>query len=81
LIAGAPYHSEYLDGVTDTVKEDLEDEELWEAKDLKIPVYNTENGISECLSLPNLGAYYTELFNSLDIKYESCWNKKWAPCS
>ena len=19
-----------------------------------------------------------ELFNSLDIKYESCWNKKWA---
>jgi fatty acid synthase subunit alpha, fungi type/fatty acid synthase subunit beta, fungi type len=50
LIAGAPYHSEYLDRVTDTVKEDLEDEELWEAKDLKIPVYNTENGISESLS-------------------------------
>jgi fatty acid synthase subunit alpha len=21
----------------------------------------------------------TELFNSLDIKYKSCWNKKWAP--
>ena len=20
-----------------------------------------------------------ELFSSLDIKYESCWNKKWAP--
>ena len=20
-----------------------------------------------------------ELFNSLDVKYESCWNKKWAP--
>ena len=20
-----------------------------------------------------------ELFNSLDINYESCWNKKWAP--
>ena len=20
-----------------------------------------------------------ELFNSLDIKYESCWNKRWAP--
>lgn len=20
-----------------------------------------------------------ELFNSLDIMYESCWNKKWAP--
>ena len=45
LLVGVPYHSEYLEGVTDTVaEEDLEDEELWEAKDLKIPVYNTENG-------------------------------------
>jgi len=44
LIVGVPYHSEYLDGVTDTVEEDLEDEEFWEAKDLKIPVYNTEDG-------------------------------------
>jgi len=44
-----------LDGVTDTVEEDLEDEELWEAKDLKIPVFNTEDGIS--VSLPSLGAY------------------------
>jgi hypothetical protein len=41
--------------VTDTVEDDLEDEELWEAKDLKIPVYNTEDGIS--ISLANLGAY------------------------
>jgi fatty acid synthase subunit alpha len=55
LLVGVPYHSEYLDGVTDTVEEDLEDEELWEAKDLKIPVYNTEDGIS--VSLPNFGAY------------------------
>jgi fatty acid synthase subunit alpha len=55
LLVGVPYHSEYLDGVTDTVEEDLEDEELWEAKDLKIPVYNTEDGIS--ISLANLGAY------------------------
>ena len=47
LLVGVPYHSEYLDGVTDSVaEEDLEDEELWEAKDLKIPVYNTEDGIS-----------------------------------
>ena len=45
LLVGVPYHSEYLDGVTDTVAEDLEDE-LWEAKDLKIPVYNTEDGMS-----------------------------------
>jgi fatty acid synthase subunit beta len=41
--------------VTDTVEEDLEGEEFWEAKDLKIPVYNTEDGIY--VSLPNLGAY------------------------
>jgi hypothetical protein len=27
LLVGVPYHSEYLDGVTDTVEEDLEDEE------------------------------------------------------
>ena len=38
LLVGVPYHSQYLDGVTDTVEEDLEDEELWEAKDLKIPL-------------------------------------------
>ena len=37
------------------MEEDLEDEELWEAKDLKIPVYNTEDGIS--VSLPKIGAY------------------------
>jgi fatty acid synthase subunit beta len=37
------------------VEEDLEDEELWEAKDLKIPVYNTEDGNS--VSLPNFGPY------------------------
>ena len=45
LIVGVPYHSEYLDGVADKVaEEDLEDEDLWETKDLKIPVYNTEDG-------------------------------------
>ena len=55
MLIGAPYHSEYLNGVTDTVEEDLEDEELWDAKDLKIPVYSTEDGIS--YSLSNLGAY------------------------
>jgi fatty acid synthase subunit alpha len=55
LLVGVPYHSTYLDGVTDTVEEDLDDGELWEAKDLKIPVYNTEDGIS--VSFPNLSAY------------------------
>ncbi|KAG5646963.1 hypothetical protein DXG03_001686 [Asterophora parasitica] len=44
LVVGVPYHSEYLNGATELlVEEDLE-EELWEAKDLKIPVYNTEDG-------------------------------------
>ena len=46
-LVGVPYHSEYLDGVTDTVAgEDLDSKELWEATDLKIPFYNTEDGIS-----------------------------------
>jgi fatty acid synthase subunit alpha, fungi type len=45
LLVGVPYHNEYLGGVTDTVEESLEDEGLWEANDLKIPVYNTEDGI------------------------------------
>ena len=54
MLIGVPYHSEYLDGVADTVKEDLEDEELWDVNDLKIPVYNTKDGIS--ISLPNLNA-------------------------
>ncbi|KAF8805625.1 hypothetical protein BYT27DRAFT_7212868 [Phlegmacium glaucopus] len=45
LIVGVPYQSEHLNGVTNLVaEEDLDDEELWEAKDLKIPVYNTEDG-------------------------------------
>ena len=45
LLVGVPYHSKYLDGVADTVaEEDLEGEELWDVEDLKIPVYNTENG-------------------------------------
>ncbi|EAU85370.1 fatty acid synthetase alpha subunit [Coprinopsis cinerea okayama7 len=45
LVVGVPYHSDYLTGLTDKViSEDLEDEELWKADDLKIPVYNTEDG-------------------------------------
>jgi len=45
LVVGVPYHSEYLAGATETlVEEDLEGEELWSAKDIKIPVYNTEDG-------------------------------------
>ena len=29
--------------------------------------------------LGDKGKGEAELFNSLDIQYESCWNKKWAP--
>jgi fatty acid synthase subunit alpha, fungi type len=34
LLLGVRYHSEYLDGVADTLDEDLEDEEFWEGNDL-----------------------------------------------
>ena len=45
LVVGVPYHSKYLAGATETlIEEDLEGEELWSAKDIKIPVYNTEDG-------------------------------------
>ena len=32
LLVEVPYLSEYLDGVTDMVDEDLEDEEFWERR-------------------------------------------------
>ena len=36
---------QYLAGATETlIEEELEGEELWSAKDIKIPVYNTEDG-------------------------------------
>lgn len=45
LVVGVPYHSEYLAGATEQLlNEDLAGEELWQAQDLKIPVYHTENG-------------------------------------
>ena len=44
LVVGVPYHSEYLQGATDSVVRDLGDEELWQTSDLKIPVFNTEDG-------------------------------------
>ena len=43
LVVGVPYHSKYLEGVTDEVMEDL-GKELWTKEDLGIPVYHTENG-------------------------------------
>jgi len=46
LVVGVPYHSEYLAGPTETlIEEGREGEELWSAKDIKIPVYNTEDGV------------------------------------
>ena len=45
LVVGVPYHSPYLDGVSEKVcNVDLEGEELWATADLAIPVYHTENG-------------------------------------
>jgi fatty acid synthase subunit alpha, fungi type len=47
LVVGVPYHSAYLSSVTEKImKEDLNGEELWTAKDLGIPVFNTEDGQS-----------------------------------
>jgi malonyl CoA-acyl carrier protein transacylase len=43
LAVNVPYHSEYLNGATDKVVEDLKDE-LWTGSDLAIPVYHTESG-------------------------------------
>ncbi|KAJ6624064.1 fatty acid synthase [Mycena sp. CBHHK59/15] len=45
LVVGVPYHSDYLAGATEKlITEDLGDEELWNAEELKIPVFNTEDG-------------------------------------
>lgn len=45
LVVEVPYHSDYIAGATEkVVEEDLESEELWNPEDLKIPVYNTEDG-------------------------------------
>lgn len=46
LVVGVPYHSGYLSGATEKLVEDL-GEELWEARDLKIPVFHTEDGKSD----------------------------------
>lgn len=46
LVVGVPYHSDYLSGATEQLREDLEGEELWNAADLKIPVFHTEDGES-----------------------------------
>ncbi|THV07258.1 fatty acid synthase [Dendrothele bispora CBS 962.96] len=45
LVVNAPYHSEYLRTATNKLlNEDLKGEELWKAAELRIPVYNTDNG-------------------------------------
>jgi fatty acid synthase subunit alpha len=46
LVVGVPYHSEYLKDATEKMcKVDLKGEELWESKELGVPVYHTENGV------------------------------------
>ncbi|KAH9950013.1 fatty acid synthase [Amylocystis lapponica] len=45
LLIGVPYHSHYLEGVTEKMlQEDLGGEEVWKPEELGIPVFNTENG-------------------------------------
>ena len=43
LPVGVPYHSDYLKGMTEKVMQDLGGE-LWDIKELAIPVYHIENG-------------------------------------
>jgi len=65
LVVGVPYHSGYLADATEKlIEEDLEGEELWTANDIKIPVYNTEDGafgqfyLSVCGLMPILRVGY-----------------------
>ncbi|KAJ7227399.1 fatty acid synthase [Mycena pura] len=45
LVVGVPYHSTYLAGTTEKlITEDLKGEELWTVDELKISVFNTEDG-------------------------------------
>lgn len=45
LTVGVPYHSTYLEGVTEKVTQiDLQGVDLWKPEDLAIPVYHTEDG-------------------------------------
>lgn len=47
LVVAVPFHSIYLKNATEKVlKEDLEGEELWQPEDMRIPVYNTEDGMA-----------------------------------
>ncbi|KAJ3783459.1 fatty acid synthase [Lentinula aff. detonsa] len=45
LVVGVPFHSVYLSKATDKLlSEDLNGEELWKPEELRIPVFNTEDG-------------------------------------
>ena len=48
LVVNVPYHSKYLEGLTEKVYQDMGGEELWTQADLSIPVYNTEDGTPHC---------------------------------
>lgn len=46
LVVSVPFHSVYLNKATEVLlKEDLNDEELWKPEELRIPVFNTEDGM------------------------------------
>jgi fatty acid synthase subunit beta len=40
-----PFHSSYLNGCTKLVLDELDNDPLWAPTDLKVPVFNTEDGI------------------------------------
>ena len=42
---GVPFHSQYFwDATKKVINEGLDDEEIWTAEGLQIPVYHTEDG-------------------------------------
>ncbi|KAE9399788.1 fatty acid synthase [Gymnopus androsaceus JB14] len=46
LMVSVPFHSVYLSKATDKLlAEDLKGEELWKPEELRIPVFNTEDGV------------------------------------
>ncbi|TFK27788.1 fatty acid synthetase alpha subunit [Coprinopsis marcescibilis] len=75
LVVGVPYHSDYLSGLTQRlISEDLEDEEFWNAEDLKIPVYNTEDGSDLRQStVPIVQSLYDQIF-TLPIHWTKATN-------
>ncbi|KAL0953237.1 hypothetical protein HGRIS_004490 [Hohenbuehelia grisea] len=75
LVVGVPYHSPYLDGVSDKVVKDL-GEELWVGKELKVPVFNTDDG-TDLRALPS-GASLTRTLCDLIFTLPIHWDRATA---